>query len=63
MYNKDGVVLDSLNLASKPDLNVCASGFIKLRPDNCTTNEAKVSVNDVMRRNNKVRKPVMQRSR
>eukprot|EP00731_Ephydatia_muelleri_P025267 Em0017g350a len=46
MYNKDGVVLDSLNLASKPDLNVCASGFIKLRPDNCTTNEAKVSVND-----------------
>ena len=46
MYNKDGVVLDSLNLASKPDLNVCASGFIKLRPDNCTMNEAKVSVND-----------------
>ncbi|KAL5488645.1 hypothetical protein EMCRGX_G017621 [Ephydatia muelleri] len=46
MYNKDGVVLDSLNLASKPDLNVCASGFIKLRPDNCRTNEAKVSVND-----------------
>ena len=28
MYNKDGVVLDSLNLASKPDLNVCAFGFI-----------------------------------
>ena len=46
MYNKDGGVLDSLNLASKPDLNVCASGFIKLRPNNCTTNEAKVSVND-----------------
>ena len=46
MYNKDGVVLDSLNLASKPDLNVCAFGFIKLRPDNCTTNEAKVSMND-----------------
>eukprot|EP00731_Ephydatia_muelleri_P031393 Em0022g907a len=46
IYNKDGVVLDSLNLASKPDLNVCASGFIKLRPDNCTMNEAKVSVND-----------------
>ncbi|KAL5491209.1 hypothetical protein EMCRGX_G016455, partial [Ephydatia muelleri] len=46
MYNKDGVVLDSLNLASKPDLNVCASGFIKLRPDNCTMNEAKVSMND-----------------
>ena len=46
MYNKDGVVLDSLNLASKPDLNVCACGFIKLQPDNCTTNEAKVSVND-----------------
>ncbi|KAL5518116.1 hypothetical protein EMCRGX_G003797 [Ephydatia muelleri] len=35
-----------LNLASKPDLNVCASGFIQLQPDNCTTNEAKVSVND-----------------
>ncbi|KAL5476085.1 hypothetical protein EMCRGX_G025990 [Ephydatia muelleri] len=46
MYNKDGGVLDSLNLASKPDLNVCASGFINLRPDNCTTNESKVSVND-----------------
>ena len=46
MYNKDGVVLDSLNLASKPDLNVCASGFIKLRPDKCTMNEAKVSMND-----------------
>eukprot|EP00731_Ephydatia_muelleri_P032631 Em0024g175a len=46
MYNKDGVILDSLNLASKPDLNVCASGFIQVRPDNCRTNEAKVSVND-----------------
>eukprot|EP00731_Ephydatia_muelleri_P028804 Em0020g448a len=46
LFNKDDVVLDSLNLASKPDLNVCASGFIKLRPDNCTTNEAKVSMND-----------------
>ena len=47
MCNEDGVTLDSLHLASKPDLSVCASDSLIIgifQPNNCTVNDAKKSV-------------------
>ena len=41
------MTLDSLHLASKPDLSVCASDSLIIgifQPNNCTVNEAKKSV-------------------